>query len=80
MRCGSRSSLRHTPSKLTVPESGRSMPLMRFSSVDLPEPLRPMMTVWLAAAMLMLTRSSTQRRCSPAPKLRLTQSRVNTRH
>ena len=34
----------------------------------------------LAAAMLMLTRSSTQRRCSPAPKLRLRQSRVSTRH
>ena len=40
MTCCARPSIR-SPSKVTVPERGRSAPAIDFSSVDLPAPLAP---------------------------------------
>ena len=40
IRCCAMPSMR-SPSKVTVPERGRSAPAIDFSSVDLPAPLAP---------------------------------------
>ena len=47
------------PASVTVPDAGRSMPIMSFAIVDLPLPLRPTIAVTAPRAAAALTSWST---------------------
>jgi hypothetical protein len=51
---------------LTLPLSGRSIPLIKFSKVDLPEPLRPNRIATLPLGMVRSTSLNIARVCSPS--------------
>ena len=57
---------RDWPSKVTVPESGISLPMKQFRSVDLPAPLGPMMAWIVPSSTLRFTSSSA---CRPPKRL-----------
>lgn len=52
------SSVMSLPLKITLPEVGRSMPMMSLTSVDFPLPLCPVMTVMLFSGKLRVTSES----------------------
>ena len=55
------------PARAREPASARSMPLIRLSRVDLPEPLRPSTTTNSPRATVRSTPSNTTRRLAPSP-------------
>ena len=66
VRASSSSAVRSVPSTTTRPEVGRSMPAIRLSSVDFPDPLRPTSTAISPGSIATETSLSTARSESPS--------------